>query len=309
MSKGLILIICSIIAIVVVVASFVAVGNVPEPPKVVDAVQKDELTFSRGKLYLESGEEGKAINAFEILLEEYPNSTYVEKTLKELITYYSAKGNEESASEYYEKLVTQFPKTKGRRKIRSLVEKSKVDDLFSTEISDGSVEYVVKPGDSLYKIAKKHKTTIALIKKINNLKGDVIHPRQKLKVNTASFSIFVDKSENILKLYRDGKLFKTYIVATGKNNSTPVGEFTIVGKEPKPVWTKPGVGMIMPDSEEYELGERWIAISVKGYGIHGTNDENSIGGQVTSGCVRMYNDDVIELYDLVTKGTKVKIVD
>jgi lipoprotein-anchoring transpeptidase ErfK/SrfK len=69
------------------------------------------------------------------------------------------------------------------------------------------------------------------------------------------------------------------------------------------------VGMVMPDSEEYELGARWIPISLKGYGIHGTNDESSIGGQTTAGCVRMYNNDVIELYDIIPVGTEVEIID
>jgi len=132
---------------------------------------------------------------------------------------------------------------------------------------------------------------------------------QKLKLNVSTFSIIVDKAANILILKRDGKPFKTYVVATGRENSTPVGVFKVVDKMIEPAWTKPGVGVIMPDSEEYELGARWIPISVKGYGIHGTNDDSSIGKQSTSGCVRMYNTDVIELYDLIPRGTEVEIVD
>ena len=52
-----------------------------------------------------------------------------------------------------------------------------------------------------------------------------------------------------------------------------------------------------------------MPISVQGYGIHGTNDASSIGKQSTSGCIRMHNDDVVELYDMVPKGTEVEIID
>ena len=52
-----------------------------------------------------------------------------------------------------------------------------------------------------------------------------------------------------------------------------------------------------------------MPLSIHGYGIHGTNDDSSIGRQATAGCVRMHNSDVIELYDMVTKGTAVEIVD
>ena len=181
--------------------------------------------------------------------------------------------------------------------------------LLSSGPKQKNAEYVVKPGDFLYAIARKFNTTVALIKKMNGLESDTIHPGQKLKISVAKFSILVDKSENTLVLKRDGEVFKTYSVATGKDNSTPVGVVTIVDKMVKPVWTKPGVRLVMPDSEEYELGERWLSVSMKGYGIHGTNDEASIGKQLTAGCVRMRNEDVIELYDLVSIGTEVEIVD
>jgi lipoprotein-anchoring transpeptidase ErfK/SrfK len=110
-------------------------------------------------------------------------------------------------------------------------------------------------------------------------------------------------------LKKNGQPFKEYTVSTGRNNSTPVGVFTVVDKMVEPAWTKPGVGTVLPEDKQYELGARWIPISVTGYGIHGTNDESSIGGQVTSGCVRMKNAEVIEVFDFIPKGTEVEIVD
>jgi lipoprotein-anchoring transpeptidase ErfK/SrfK len=63
------------------------------------------------------------------------------------------------------------------------------------------------------------------------------------------------------------------------------------------------------DSPKNILGSRWLGLSEKSYGIHGTTEPQSIGRQVTSGCVRMRNSDVEELYQIVPEGTEVVIID
>lgn len=181
----------------------------------------------------------------------------------------------------------------------------------NTSLTDDEnvIVYVVQQGDSLYKISRKFNTTVESMKKMNGLYSDTIRAGQKLKADISTYSVHVDKSDNILVLKKNGLPYKTYTVSTGKNNSTPVGVFKIVDKMVEPAWTKPGVGIVVPGDEQYELGTRWMPIDVPGYGIHGTNDESSIGAQVTAGCVRMKNSDVEELYDIVTRGTEVEIVD
>ena len=57
------------------------------------------------------------------------------------------------------------------------------------------------------------------------------------------------------------------------------------------------------------LGSRWLGFNMPGYGIHGTIEPETIGKQVTAGCVRMRNSDVEELYDILPLGTEVSIVD
>jgi lipoprotein-anchoring transpeptidase ErfK/SrfK len=52
-----------------------------------------------------------------------------------------------------------------------------------------------------------------------------------------------------------------------------------------------------------------MGFDAQGYGIHGTTHPESLGKQATAGCVRMHNDDVTELYDLLTINTEVTIVD
>lgn len=180
--------------------------------------------------------------------------------------------------------------------------------LFSKAIAADSIAYTVKPGDSLYVLARKNHTTVDFIKKINGLKSDNIYPKMKLKIHTAPFSIEIDKSKNVLVLYSSGEAVKKYSVATGKKNCTPVGEFKITDKLVHPTWFKTGA-ILPPGSPENALGTRWMGFDKPAYGIHGTIEPKSIGTQASEGCIRMLNEEVEELYSIVPVGTKVTIQD
>jgi len=129
-----------------------------------------------------------------------------------------------------------------------------------------------------------------------------------LKILTAKVSIIVDKSQNKLFLKINDEIFKAYPCSTGKFSSTPTGKFKIVNKLIDPVWFKAGA-IVPPESPENILGTRWLGLDLKGYGIHGTTQPETIGKQVTQGCIRMYNKDVEELFDIVPVGTEVIIID
>lgn len=176
------------------------------------------------------------------------------------------------------------------------------------ESSLGSSIYTVQSGDSLYEIAKRHHTTVELIKKINHLTKDTIRNGEKLKISKTVFSIHVDKSDNRLELLADGEIWKTYPVATGRHNSTPTGTFTIENKLVNPTWYKAGTA-VPPSSPDNILGTRWLGFSLASFGIHGTTLPETIGTQASDGCVRMRNEDVEELYDLVPVKTTVTVVD
>jgi L,D-transpeptidase ErfK/SrfK len=93
-----------------------------------------------------------------------------------------------------------------------------------------------------------------------------------------------------------GGVSTTYPVAIGKPSTpTPLGNWVIVQKAVNPGGP---------------FGARWMRLSVPwgGYGIHGTNNPSSIGKAVSHGCVRMYNKDVIKIYDLTPIGTPVNII-
>ena len=305
----LILFIIAVVIIAITALSFASLKIAQKKPVSSIRVNKVKLIYTRAGELLEKGDTDKAIGAYVVVATQYPSSKYAEKSFQQLAFIYSSKGDDEKAKYYYQRLLKEFPESSEAKTVQTKVGDINVKTMQSSARTEDSIEYTVQAGDSLYAIARKFKTTIELIKKMNGLKGDMIRVGQKLKINVAEFSILVDKKNNILILKKDGELFKTYPVATGRENSTPVGKFTIVDRMIQPPWTKPGVGIIMPDSPDYELGARWMPISVPGYGIHGTNDDSSIGKQSTSGCVRMHDEEVIELYNMVPKGTEVEIID
>lgn len=110
-----------------------------------------------------------------------------------------------------------------------------------------------------------------------------------------TYSIAIDVIQKILTLRLGGDIVATFPVAVGKPETpTPLGNWKIVLKSMNPGGP---------------FGVRWMRLSIPfgGYGIHGTNNPPSIGTAASHGCIRMYNEDVIKLYDLVPVGTSVKI--
>ena len=221
---------------------------------------------------------------------------------------FEKKNDSLSAKETYAKLVNEFSGSGEVMNWQKKIEDLNIKLLFSPTITSKSTLYEIKPGDTLAKIAKEFKTTVDLIMKSNNLTNDRIVPGRKFKVWTAPFNILVDKSGNILMLKCDEEVIKTYVVSTGKNNCTPGGTYKITNKLLNPAWFKTGA-VVPPGSSQNVLGTRWMGFDLAGYGIHGTTEPQSLGKQVTQGCVRMANPDVEELYTIVPVGTEVTIVD
>jgi lipoprotein-anchoring transpeptidase ErfK/SrfK len=219
-----------------------------------------------------------------------------------------SKSNLLEAKAVYQKLLTDYPNSAEAMNWQKKIEDINIKLLFSNTLTPNSVLYEIKPGDTLIKIAREYKTTADLIMKSNNIVDGKIIPGRKIKVWNAPFTILVDKSQNTLILKTNEEVIKTYIVSTGTNNSTPVGTFKITSKLPNPTWFKAGA-VVSAGSPENVLGTRWLGFDLPGYGIHGTTDPQSLGKQVTQGCVRMANADVEELYTIIPMGTEVTIVD
>ena len=109
------------------------------------------------------------------------------------------------------------------------------------------------------------------------------------------YVINIDTLTLQLSLQHLGRQAGLFPVAVGKPDTpTPIGDWKIIQKTLNPGGP---------------FGVRWMRINCPwgGYGIHGTDNEASIGTAASHGCVRMHNDDIIQIYDLVSLGTRVKI--
>ncbi len=116
--------------------------------------------------------------------------------------------------------------------------------------------------------------------------------------------ILVSIPDRKLALLEGEQVLKVYDVAVGKASTpSPHGEFKIVSRAINPVWKNVAPGPNNP------VGTRWLGLSVKGYGIHGTNAPGSIGKAASHGCIRMRNRDVEELFDLVATGVSVELAE
>jgi lipoprotein-anchoring transpeptidase ErfK/SrfK len=99
---------------------------------------------------------------------------------------------------------------------------------------------------------------------------------------------------------------KIYAIAVGATGSpSPEGDFKVINRLENPGYYKPGT--VVEPGAGNPLGSRWIGLSQKGYGIHGTNAPGSIGKAASHGCIRMRQRDLEELFKLVRVGDTVSI--
>jgi lipoprotein-anchoring transpeptidase ErfK/SrfK len=119
--------------------------------------------------------------------------------------------------------------------------------------------------------------------------------------------IVVSLEDRKLALVEDGKVTKIYPVAVGKPSTpSPVGTFTIERRVANPVYHHDG--KTVEPGPGNPVGTRWMGLSVRGYGIHGTNAPKSIGKAASHGCIRMAKPDLEELFALVQVGDTVELI-
>jgi lipoprotein-anchoring transpeptidase ErfK/SrfK len=187
--------------------------------------------------------------------------------------------------------------------------------VFSPEHVKGDPHtstYLVQKGDTLTKLAKMHKITPDLVARMNNLGNKAtIREGARLKVVRGPFNAVVRKRDFTLDVFLDDVLVRTYKVGLGEHGSTPTGTWKVKNKLTNPTYFPPRGGkVIQADDPSNPLGEHWIGLEgVAGeaknqerYGIHGTNEPDSIGKEASMGCIRMHNADVEELYSLLVIG-------
>lgn len=120
--------------------------------------------------------------------------------------------------------------------------------------------------------------------------------------------IVVSIPDRMVALVENGRVVRTYPAAVGAPATpTPPGACEVTHRIPHPTWYTRA--KVVPPGKANPLGTRWIGLSLKGYGIHGTNNPNSIGRRASHGCVRLRNADVEDLFERVSLGDTVELHD
>ncbi len=133
-------------------------------------------------------------------------------------------------------------------------------------------------------------------------------------------TIIIDTRDNFLYLVEKGGQARRYGVGTGKPGFEWAGTHRVSRKATWPDWRPPSqmiarerakgriLPAYMPGGPENPMGARALYLGSTLYRIHGTNQPWTIGGAVSSGCIRMRNEDVVDLYERVPVGAKVVVM-
>jgi lipoprotein-anchoring transpeptidase ErfK/SrfK len=219
----------------------------------------------------------------------------------------TAQGEFEKARSLARQLATDSRNAETKRAAEQILGELHLKMAFSKVPMAEKQEYQVRPGDSLGGIAKKFNSTVPMLQKGNGISGTMIRKGEKLQILPGNFRVLVDKSDYTLTVLYDGKFFVRFLVGTGKDDKTPEGKFKIVDKIEKPDWWRPDGKKIDYGDKENLLGTHWLALDARSYGIHGTWEPETIGKPLSAGCVRMRNEEVGLLFDLLPVGTPVEI--
>jgi nucleoid-associated protein YgaU len=180
----------------------------------------------------------------------------------------------------------------------------------------GARSHTVASGESLARIAgrfRKEKIlvddgTLAILNRIHN--PNALQVGQKVKIPIEPIRSVLEKRSFSLCVYVGDRLLRLYWVGHGENDKTPVTEFTVTEKQPRPEWTSPD-GNVWPYGHPNNiLGEYFIKLqhaSYTGFGVHGTPMPETIGTMSSMGCIRMLAPDITEYFKLVPRGTKLVV--
>ena len=131
-------------------------------------------------------------------------------------------------------------------------------------------------------------------------------PQAKSAAEQTQRTILISLPDHKLALVENGQVKAIYTVAVGKPSSpSPIGHFTITSRVTNPTYSH--AGRVVSPGPHNPVGTRWMGLSQKGYGIHGTNVPNSIGKSASHGCIRVGQKDLEQLFTMVQVGDTVEI--
>lgn len=184
--------------------------------------------------------------------------------------------------------------------------------------NDGGLEFRdARPGSAL-RVKRAERLLSGALENGTSIVRLSLHPvKPKITAQTLGPTIVVHVDSNRLDLYEGFSVSRSWSVATAKPGwVTPDGEWTLYRKAEDPTWHNPALDSwgadlpaVVPGGPGNPMGTRALYITAPGLiRIHGTTTPSSIGTYASHGCIRMHNEDIEQLYELVPVGTKVIIV-
>ncbi len=181
-----------------------------------------------------------------------------------------------------------------------------------------SLNLEVQPGEGLTLIRQRAlraddhlKVCVGLIRRVNQV-GKYLHPGDVLRIPKDVPNVLVDLDARLL-VYRHGtEAVGAWEIGIGMpGHETPVGRYVVGEKIEEPPWMPVGGKQLPFGHPDNPLGTRWIAWFKDGqktsYGFHGTWEPEGVGKRVSHGCVRMRNEDVETLFELLPVGSEVVV--
>jgi lipoprotein-anchoring transpeptidase ErfK/SrfK len=154
---------------------------------------------------------------------------------------------------------------------------------------------------------------------VNHLRSkSMIREGARLKIPRGPFHAVVRKHTYTMDVFLGDVLARTYKVGLGEHDSTPTGTWRVKNKLSNPTYFPPRGGKVIhADDPKNPLGEHWLGLEgiageAKGqlrYGIHGTNEPESVGKNSSLGCIRMHNEDVAELFTMLVVGSSRVVIE
>lgn len=198
--------------------------------------------------------------------------------------------------------------------------------------------YTIKSGDALARITQRMGLAVdwRLIQRINHISNPSrISVGQKIKLLRGPFHAVVDKSEFRMDVYAGDPVsasagrptradgvepgwiyIRSFRVGLGEHGTTPIGTFVVRqnSKLINPFWKNPRTGEeFAADDPKNPIGEHWLGLdgldeatkAFQGYGVHGTIDPESIGKEMSMGCVRLAPADIALVYEMLEEGVSI----
>ncbi|MFH1719121.1 MAG: L,D-transpeptidase family protein [Planctomycetota bacterium] len=183
--------------------------------------------------------------------------------------------------------------------------------------------YLVGRGDLLETIGKRYKVPYEILMEINNIsRPEALQAGSTIKIVNGPFHVKVSRSAFRMDVYLQNTYVRSYTVGLGKpGRDTPRGLWRVRpdGKAYATSWRDPDTGRVyQPEDPDYPLGSRWIGLEGltgeakgrDGFGIHGTKEPQEIGSATSRGCIRMFNGEVIQVYNMLFPGfSQVEVTD